>query len=129
MDQRRLPLRHHSAHRAGGRVPRRGPRHGRDRGLQGLRGAHDEHKNYKSFAEEAAAADEDLERIVGEGFAEKFESAAAVVQRFGAFVPAKVAVQAKLRKDGSKKIRLIVDMRRDQRPDNAPRATRATAHE
>ena len=37
---------------------------------------HDEHKNYKSFAEEAAAADEDLERIVGEGFAEKFESQA-----------------------------------------------------
>ena len=73
---------------------------------------HNEHKNYKSFAEEAAAADEDLERIVREGFAEKFESAAAVVQRFGAFVPAKVAVQAKLRKDGSKKIRLIVDMRR-----------------
>ena len=73
---------------------------------------HEEHKNYKSFAEEAAAADEDLERIVSEGFAEKFESAAAVVQRFGDFIPAKVAVQAELRKDGSKKIRLIVDMRR-----------------
>ena len=67
---------------------------------------HDEHKNYKSFAEEAAAADEDLERIVGEGFAEKFESAAAVVQRFGAFVPAKVAVQAK--RPAASPFRLIV---------------------
>lgn len=70
------------------------------------------HVNYRSFYDEAEAADADFDRVVALGYAEKFDTEAEVRAKFGNVTPAKVAVVAKLRKDGTKKIRIIVDMLR-----------------
>ena len=70
------------------------------------------HRNYKSFYEEADAADADFDRIVERGFAERITDAGELRKRFGDIRTPKVAVASKAKKDGSKKIRIIVDMLR-----------------
>ena len=72
----------------------------------------DDHRNYRSFYEESAAADEDFNRIVAKGFAERIADTAELKERFGDIRAPKVAVVAKVKKDGTKKVRLIVDMPR-----------------
>ena len=70
------------------------------------------HRNYKSYYDEAEAADQDLERIVNMNFAEKM-NASELEAKFGKEmrIP-KVAVIAKEKADGSNNIRLIVGMLR-----------------
>ena len=71
------------------------------------------HVNYSSFYQEEEAADKDLERIVEAGFAEKISDVEVIRKRYGDVLRLpKIAVITKLRGDGSKKTRLIVDMRR-----------------
>ena len=72
-----------------------------------------EHRNYKSFYEEATAADADFkDRIVSKGFAERIRDTKELERRFGEVRAPKVAVVAKTKNDGTKKVRLIVDMLR-----------------
>ena len=72
----------------------------------------EEHCNYKSYYDEEADAEADLLRTIAAGYAERIDTTEELVARFGNTKVAKIGVVVKIRKDMTKKIRLIVDMLR-----------------
>ena len=81
-------------------------------GSMAAHGDLDKHTNYKSFYDEVEAADADFDRIVEKGFAERVATTHELKMRWGEVRAPKVAVVAKVKRDGTKKVRLIVDMLR-----------------
>ncbi|CAK0804234.1 unnamed protein product [Prorocentrum cordatum] len=70
------------------------------------------HGNYKSFEEARVHAEPEIERIIKEGFAVRFKSWKQVVGTYGPVAASRLACIVKDRKDGAKKARIIIDLRR-----------------
>ena len=69
-------------------------------------------KNYTSYAEHGALAQEELKRLVSEGYLEKIGSWSQVLARWPDAMATKLDVLVKEKSDGSVKVRFIVDMLR-----------------
>ena len=69
-------------------------------------------ENYRSVNEAAAKAGAELDRAVGLGYAEHFESWESARRTHGKLLVSKLACLVKTRPDGSEKVRLVVDLRR-----------------
>ena len=68
--------------------------------------------NYKSFDEAGADAEEELRRLRDAKFTSTIGNWKQVVKRFGHCIVSRLACIVKFRRDGSKKIRMVIDFRR-----------------
>ena len=68
--------------------------------------------NYKSFEEARQYAQPELERIIKEGYATRLGKWRKVLGKFGKVAVSKLACIIKVKKEGSVKARLVIDLRR-----------------